>query len=102
MSAKVTTLDEQIARDWPEKWDKANDQNRVGASKRRNNIRRAYREAQAFDVWRAQHPTASCASCEHASPHTDAEYPFACDLEATGGWIAPVAAAHVCTWWRKR
>lgn len=95
-------LDEQIARDWPEKWTRANDPNRPGASKRRNNIRRAYREAQAFKAWRAKRPNASCAGCANVSTLYAPKHPLTCDLEATGGSCMPVAADHVCMSWRRK
>lgn len=97
-----TVIDTEIARNWPKQWARANDPSKPGASKRRNNIRRAYRQAQEFKAWRAKHPTASCAGCAHARPYTDRAFPFTCDLEATSGCIQPVAADHICMWWRKR
>lgn len=97
-----TVIDTEIARNWPKQWARANDPSKPGASKRRNNIRRAYREAQAFKAWRAKNPTASCAGCKNASTLYAPKHPLTCDLEATGGCIQPVAADHVCMSWGRK
>lgn len=99
-TARAENIDDEIAREWPKQWARANDPTRPGASKRRNNIRRHYREAKAFDVWRAANPKAFCSNCDNCREHHDGR--LICDVESTGGCIAPTDPDDVCKWWRKR
>lgn len=98
----MSALDEQIARDWPKQWARANDQSRVGASKRRNNLRRQYRAAMAFEEWRTRNPKASCASCKFCLPYPHRESELICDLQSTGGAYGLTTETDVCIDWKKK
>ena len=53
--------DAAIAEAWPGKWAKANDQSRPGASKRRNQLRKAWATAKKLDALSEQ--GAACETC---------------------------------------
>lgn len=59
------TTDADIARDWPERWARANDPSLRGRSKARNNLRKAYRGWRALAEFMQANPTASCLTCKN-------------------------------------
>jgi hypothetical protein len=58
---EVTGIDAEIAKAWPRRWAKANDPSRPKASKRRNVLRRAWKNEKALTSLRLD--GASCSSC---------------------------------------
>lgn len=95
-----TYTDEDIARDWPDAWARANDTTRPGASKRRNRVRAEYRKAKEFDAWRAEHPDAACSNCRHCDPCLHEPGRICCGLESTGGTYTLTTPDNVCIRWR--
>lgn len=96
--ARRVAMDTEIAQSWPARWAKANDP-RPGASKRRNNLRKAWQQHLAYQAFKDAHPDASCASCANRGrmPH-DAR--MTCDLDSDFHGYSLVAPEHVCTRWR--
>ena len=91
------TLDTEIARAWPERWAKANEQ-RPGGSKRRNNIRKAYLGAMEHAAFVATNPHARCSNCRHLGHKATLPKPF-CELDSDFYGYQTVVLDHVCTRW---
>jgi hypothetical protein len=93
-------IDEQIAREWPQRWAKANEP-RPGASKRRNNLRKCWKYAQEIACFRAANPTARCETCRNWQPvpHSKkAERHCSVQSDFYGYQITKPDA--VCTYWK--
>ena len=96
--------DGAIAEAWPERWRKANDA-RPWASKRRNNLRRAWKVYRAHQAFVAANPAARCGDCQHmkrvpyrTSADRDANY---CELDSDFHGYQITDPASVCTRWEQ-
>lgn len=96
--AKNRELEKDIAARWPTEYARAAD-TRPGRSKRLARLRRRWHAERAWEAWRAEHPTARCATCAEYGKHpTTGER--VCDLGyEKGGWYQPVKPEHVCMLW---
>lgn len=79
----MSELDAAIAKNWPRRWAAANDPTKPNRSKARNNLRRQYRAAMTLSEWQANHPQATCGTCDNcaeipgsAGRHCDVESDF--------------------------
>lgn len=88
--------DVAIARDWPDKWARANSGH--SQSKKRNNLRKQFRQHLAFQEFKRAHPDASCASCvnfERMPLRTEMH----CAAESDFHGYAITTAEKVCMNW---
>lgn len=91
-------LDDAIAEDWPERWAKAN--NGHGQSKKRNNLRKAYKTHLAFLAFKAANPHARCGNCTEFKPiPVHANGGMQCELESDFHGYAITTANRVCVKW---
>lgn len=87
--------DGDIARDWPDRWERANNPTLRGRSKARNNLRKAYRGWRAqIDFMRAN-PTASCLNCQHRK-QMPLDTRFHCELDSDFHGYAVLASNNPC------
>lgn len=96
------TQDEAIEAAWPDRWAKANDP-RPNASKRRNNLRKHWRNHVALTDFKATHPDARCGNCSHMGrvPHRTAAHRDAnfCELDSDFHGYQITSPDSVCTRW---
>lgn len=94
-------LDAIIAAAWPERWGKAN----TGRlqSKRRNQLRKAWRCHLELEALKAANPHAKCANCRHCAdvPHTAHRPKKHCELDSDFYGYLLVKPNHVCTRWKE-
>lgn len=90
--------DADISRVWPERWAKANDA-RPGASKRRNNLRKAFRNYLERTAFVAANPEACCANCAHMAINFTRKQPH-CELDSDYYGDQLVKPDYVCTKWK--
>lgn len=93
----MTDLDAALAAAWPARWAKAND-SRPGASKRRNNLRKAWRAHLAFVAFKAANPEACCGNCDSFKPMPH-DSRMQCEAESDFYGYQIVTADGVCTKW---
>lgn len=88
-------LDAEIARAWPERWRKANE-TRPGASKRRNNLRKAYHAHLAYGDFVSANPEARCGNCQHMKQAHYRDKPH-CELDSDFYGDQLTSPENVCT-----
>lgn len=93
--------DAAIAERWPDRWAKANDPAKRNRSKARQQIRKAYADALAYDAFVLANPTARCGNCEHFEkvPH-DTKGQWHCSIESDFHGYAIAKADGICTKWK--
>lgn len=96
-SADGPNVDAEIARIWPARWAKANAA-RPGASKRRTNLRKAFRQYQAHTAFVASNPDARCGNCAHVAMKHTRDQPH-CELDSDYYGDQLVKLDGVCTRW---
>jgi hypothetical protein len=98
--AATKSFDADIAAVWPERWRKANEKQR-GASKARNNLRKAWQAHLRFQKFIKANPSAACSSCRHfcKTPHGP---DFHCELDSDFHGYSIVKREYVCVRWSAR
>lgn len=69
MTELLDGIDGDIANAWPDRWAKANAA-RPGASKRRNNLRKAWKSHVEWQDFMSAHPNARCGNCTNFQTQT--------------------------------
>ena len=104
MTDEAKALDEAIAAAWPDRWARANAP-RTGASKRRNNLRKAWKAHLTYQAFVAANPNARCGNCTHMKrvPHRTAAHRDAnhCELDSDFYGYQITSPESVCARWRQ-
>lgn len=92
-------LDAMVAEQWPERLRKANAKRH--ASKRRNTLRRMMQGKLLWDLFKAEHPEATCETCKHILHQPAGLSGVYCAL--TSDWEGYVVTGldKVCTSWKE-
>lgn len=96
----MTELDTELARDWPERWEKAN--SGKGQSKKRNNLRKLYRGHVAYRAFVAANPEARCSNCQHMGVVPLRKDTNHCELDHDFYGYQIVKLDQVCTRWQMK
>lgn len=93
--------DAAIAKLWPDRWAKANDPTKRNRSKARQQLRKAYANALAFDAFVAANPNARCGNCKHFEkvPH-DSKGLWHCSIESDFHGYAITYDGNRCIKWK--
>lgn len=89
--------DAAIAKAWPDRWARANS-NRPGASKRRNNLRKAWHASEALKQFRVANPNARCGNCAHMGLTPISDKPH-CENDSDFYGYQLVDLDNVCVRW---